>query len=269
MIAEAQLAVGLVIIADRCYKLALARGFKASARNDVEHAIGAVPQVGSVTAAIDLDRVDVAGIDLRADVAGDVGVGNGDAVDHPVQLMSAAHVQHVVGHVRARRVIGDHGERIGAVCTGRLLDFRAAHHGCGCYRIGRDGLRHGPDFSRLPDGSDLEGKVENLGTAGRDGEGLLHRGEAIAGNDDGVDAGRNRLDRKSAVGIAFNFKEEVGMNRAQDDFRSGNGSMGGIVDDALHLAKQGGVDQRRCTQQRQDRQNSSQHQWLLRKSSLL
>jgi hypothetical protein len=59
------------------------------------------------------------------------------------------------------------------------------------------------------------------------------------------------------------------MDGAQDDVRSGNGSMGGIVDDALDLTKQGGVDERRCKQRCEIQQGSSQHQWLLRKSSLM
>ena len=76
MITEAELAVGLVIITQRGYKFALAAGFKPCAGDNVEHAIGAVTEIGAVAAAVYFEGVDVAGVDLRADVAGDVGVGD-------------------------------------------------------------------------------------------------------------------------------------------------------------------------------------------------
>ena len=51
-------------------------------------------------------------------------LGNGDAVDEPAGLMAAAHVQHVVGHVGAGDVVGDHLHADGSVGAGSLVDRR-------------------------------------------------------------------------------------------------------------------------------------------------
>ena len=59
------------------YQFHLVVALEAGARNDVEHAVRAVAIRGRVAAALGLQVVDVFRIDLRADVAGDVGVGDG------------------------------------------------------------------------------------------------------------------------------------------------------------------------------------------------
>ena len=55
----------------------------------------------------------------------DLGVGDGDSVDEPTGLVAAAHVQHVVGHVRTGNKISDHLHAEGAAGAGSLVDVCA------------------------------------------------------------------------------------------------------------------------------------------------
>ena len=127
VVAEVELVVGLEKAAGGEDELGLAVALKAGAGHDVEDAEGAVADVGGVAAALDFDVVDVFGVDLRAEVGGDVGVGDLDAVDEPADLVAAAHVEHVVGHVGAGDVVGDHGHAVGAVGAGGLGDVDTAN----------------------------------------------------------------------------------------------------------------------------------------------
>src|SRR6266496_735264 len=81
--AETEGVIGLIIIAGTEDEFGLAVALKAGAGHDVEDAISAIAELGAVAAAIDFQVVDVFGIELRADVGGDVGVGNRDAVHEP------------------------------------------------------------------------------------------------------------------------------------------------------------------------------------------
>jgi len=78
-------------------------------------AVGAIAIVGELAAARCVSRrIDVLGRDLRAEVAGDVGVGNRDAVDQPAYLMSAADVRRIVREIKSGRdIVGDHSEAVG------------------------------------------------------------------------------------------------------------------------------------------------------------
>ena len=157
-----------------------------AARNDVEDAVGAVADVGRVAAALDLDVVDVLGVDLRGEIAGDVGVGNLDAVDLPVELVAAAHVQHVVRHVGAGRVVGDHGHAVGAVRAGGFGDVLAIDQ-----RGGRDAVdvcrgRETLHGDGLVDGANLQREVQHRRGIGGQRVGLLLGGEAGLGDRDAV-----------------------------------------------------------------------------------
>jgi len=57
-------------------------------------------------------------VDLRADVGGYLGVGNRNSINQPTGLVAAAHVQHVVRHIGAGHVIGDHLHADGPVRAG-------------------------------------------------------------------------------------------------------------------------------------------------------
>jgi type I restriction enzyme, R subunit len=83
-----------------------------------------------VAAPLDLDIVDVLRIDLRAKIAGNVGVWNLNAVDEPAHLMATSHVQHVVRHVGSGHVVGDHRHAVGPVRAGGLGDLLPADQ-CG------------------------------------------------------------------------------------------------------------------------------------------
>ena len=99
---------------------------ESTAWDDVEHPAGALAVLGGVAAALHLDVVDVARVELRADTAGDVGIGDRDTVDQPVDLMSSSNVKLVVHDVRARDEVGDHRQAVGAIGTRRALDIDAA-----------------------------------------------------------------------------------------------------------------------------------------------
>jgi len=86
------------------------------------------------------------------------GVGNLDAVDEPCDLMASAHVQHVVRHVCAGSVVGDHGHGVGAVCAGSLGDLDAVDERCGGYGVDTRGLRG--DVDRLRNAGDLKLKMQ-------------------------------------------------------------------------------------------------------------
>src|SRR5271170_5726884 len=83
VVTEVELVVGLEEIAGGDDELGLAVALEAGAGNDVEDAVGAVADVSGVGAALDFDVVDVFGGDLSAEVGGDIGVGDLDAVEEP------------------------------------------------------------------------------------------------------------------------------------------------------------------------------------------
>ena len=96
-------------------EIAFLVALEAGSRHDVEDSVGAVAVVGIITAPLHFDVVDVLRIDLRPDVAGDIGIGNGDAVNQPADLVAAANVEHVVDHISAGNVVRDHGHAVGSV----------------------------------------------------------------------------------------------------------------------------------------------------------
>src|ERR1019366_4257029 len=142
-------------------EFALAAALEACARDYVEDAISAVADVGVVAAALDFEVVDVLGIDLGGEIACDVGVGNFDAVDEPGDLMAAAEVEHVVGHVGAGDVVGDHGHRIGVVGAWGQGDVGAVDERGGCGGVDAGGLDWRGDGYGLGDRAELEREVED------------------------------------------------------------------------------------------------------------
>ncbi len=90
--------------------------------DNVENAVGAVAKLRAIAAAVDFQVINVLGIELRPNIAGDIGVGNGNAVDQPTDLMPAANVQLVMRDVGARNIIRDHGQAVGAVGARRPLN---------------------------------------------------------------------------------------------------------------------------------------------------
>src|SRR5262249_38402015 len=107
VIAKADLVVGAVVAAVAGDQLGLARAFEAGGGGHVEHAIGAVAILGRIAATLHLHVVDIFRIELGAHVGGNVGVGDGNAVDGPGDLVPATHVQLVMHHDRTGREVGN------------------------------------------------------------------------------------------------------------------------------------------------------------------
>src|SRR5438552_610757 len=85
-------------------------------RRDRQHdstANGVQPTEVCEIVALDFNGVYVLGIELRPDVGGNAGVGDGNAVEQPGDLMPAANVDLVVDHVCAGNIVGDHGHAVG------------------------------------------------------------------------------------------------------------------------------------------------------------
>src|SRR5262249_48707963 len=111
--AEVQLVVGLVEGSGGHNEFRFVAALEAGARGNVEDTVGAVAIIGGVAPTLCFERVHVFGIDLRAKIASDVAVGDGDAVKQPAHLMAATDVELVVGEVSAGNVVGDGGKAVG------------------------------------------------------------------------------------------------------------------------------------------------------------
>ena len=88
---------------------------KSATRHDVEHRVSAVAVLGGVTAALNFQIIDVLGIELRSNGIGDVGIGNGNAINQPSHLMAAANVQLIVSDVCSGHKVGDQREAVCAI----------------------------------------------------------------------------------------------------------------------------------------------------------
>jgi len=131
MPAGVELIVRAPEIAGRGDQLGFVVALKSRRRDSVEEAVGAVAVFARKAAALDLQLGNVLGIHQRGHVHRDAGVDDRDAVQKPVHLMAAAHMQHVVHHVGSGREVGDHGEAVSLVRAGGLGNF-----------LGRDGGPH-------------------------------------------------------------------------------------------------------------------------------
>ena len=234
MVANAQLVVGLVKRAVGRGHVDLAVALEASARNDVEHAVGAVAVFSRVAAALDLQIVNVLGVDLRPDVARDIRVGHGHAVDFPRDLVPAADVQLIVRHVGAGHEIGDHGHAVAEVRAGGVGNVLPAHQrqrGLRCLDGGALIFVH---LDRLALVRQPQLQVQIPGAARSDGHRLDHIGESRMRGADAVFAHRNRLELELAHRAARDYARIAGIDRAQRHLHSGDGAVTGVVNDTLN-----------------------------------
>src|SRR5215831_10102945 len=118
MVREAELVVSRVQAAVAGHQFTLPRPFESSPCSHVEHAVGAVTIFGRIAASLLLDVVHILGIKLRSDVAGDIGVGNSNAVDRPGYLVAATNVELVVHDVSPRTKVGDRLQAVGLIGAG-------------------------------------------------------------------------------------------------------------------------------------------------------
>ena len=172
MIPEGDLLVSFEGASDRCHNLAFAVSFEATLRVHIEDAISTVAEVRVVASSIYLKVLNVTGIDLRTKVGSDVGIRDLDAVQKPADLMTAAHVQHVMCDVGAGDVIGDHRQRIAAIGTGRVLDCRLPKQYRGCHRTDVRGIRRCRHRDALLHSGHRQGDVQDRRCARRDGDRL-------------------------------------------------------------------------------------------------
>src|SRR5260221_6236273 len=84
--AEIELIVGAVPGPVAEEQMPLVAALEAGARDDVECGVGSVAILSGKTSPLHLDGLDVLGIELWADVAGDVRVRHGHAINHPLDL---------------------------------------------------------------------------------------------------------------------------------------------------------------------------------------
>ena len=97
----------------------------------------------------------------------------GHAVDEPAELVSTAHVQHVVCDVGAGHVVGDHGKAVGAVGSRRVRDRFAAYQRGWSDGVGIGDLRLCGYLRGLLNGGEGEWEVKNVRGVGGDGQRLL------------------------------------------------------------------------------------------------
>src|SRR5208337_1645580 len=121
MRSAAELVVRLIEIPKAEDEITFLVTFKASARRDIEHSVRAVPIGGIVAPLENFQIIDVLGINLRSQIAGDVGVGDGDAVNQPLDLVTSIHMKEVGCPIGTRYLIRDHLQAIGAVSSRGLL----------------------------------------------------------------------------------------------------------------------------------------------------
>src|SRR5260370_9736669 len=134
--AEIDLIIRLIKVAGGEDEFGFVVAFESGAWGDIENAVGAVAVVRGVAAALRLQRVNVPGIDLRAEGAGDVGVRDRDDVEQPTDLVPAADVELVVRQIGAGDVVGNHREAGGPRGAGSFLNLQAIDEACR-----RDSLR--------------------------------------------------------------------------------------------------------------------------------
>src|SRR5271168_1065479 len=120
MPAEIQLIVGLEPVAETGNQFTLIVPLEPAAGDDIEDSVRAVSVVRFIAASLHLQIVNVLRVNHRAQVRGNVRVGDGDAVNQPFHLMSTAHMQHVVSHVGSGNVVGNHGHAVATVGAGSL-----------------------------------------------------------------------------------------------------------------------------------------------------
>ena len=156
----AELVFGAIEAAVAGDQFGLAIALESGTRDHVEDAISAVAIFGGVAAALHLEVVDVLGIELRPNVGSNIRIGDGNAVNQPRDLMSAANVELIVDHVRAGHVVGDHAQTVGLVGARRLRNLLPADQRSGRRRLGVDGCGCFLDFNRLLGLGDSKGKVE-------------------------------------------------------------------------------------------------------------
>ncbi len=230
-----ELVIGLIKIASREDKLGLIIAFESSARSNIENAVGAVAVISGVAAALCLESINVPGVDLRAEIAGDVGVRDRNAVNQPAYLVSAADVQLVVRVISAGNVVSDHGETVSARGAGGFLDLQTIDESRRRDGLGLRGV--GGDEYRLALCRKAQLKMHDRGGA-REYDDALRVGYEVCIRDrDRVFAEGNRIEMKLPRVVRASAQCELRRFRFQNNLDARNRAMLGIVDNTAHRAK--------------------------------
>ena len=190
---------------------------------------------------MNLERIDVLGVDLRTNIGANFGVGYGDPVDQPTGLVAAADVEHVVRHVRAGDVVGNHLHAIGGGGSRGFVDHLAGDH-CGWRdRISGKGIRVCPHHHGLCGIRKWQRNVH-------DGIGsrcnlyrLRDTREAGSRDIEAVNTNGNLGNAKFAIGGADAVEDEARFGGLESDLRVSDGPMLGIMNDAVKRRKDGSV----------------------------
>ena len=161
MASDAELVVGLVEIARAQNKFGLAIALESGARHDIEDTVGPVAELRTIAAAADFEIIDIFRIELRPEIRCDVGVGDGNAVDEPTGLMSAANMQLIVRDVSAGHKVGNHCQRVGPAGARGLGYLDAIHDRRRGRRIGRRSLRRIGDVDGLFCSGNIQREVQD------------------------------------------------------------------------------------------------------------
>src|SRR5712672_1193593 len=198
MAAKAERVVGLVEISGAEHEFCLTVALEAGARSDVKNTIGAVAELRAVASTIDFEIINVLGIELRAEVGGNIGVGDGHAIEEPTGLVAAADVELVVREVSAGNVVGDHGETVGARGTGSVFDVETAHQSDGSGGVSGSGFGDSGDVDDLLVRGHVQRKMQDGLRSGTHSNVLRSLIEGGSGHGYGVIAERDAIENELA-----------------------------------------------------------------------
>jgi hypothetical protein len=237
--AEAEGVVGLIEISRAEDKFRFVVALEARAGYYVEDAVGTIAELRAVASAIDFQIVDILGIDLRAQVRGDVGVGHGHAIDQPTGLVPAANVKLVVRYVRSGNVVGDQGETVAAGGAGSVFYIEAADERGRSCRVDGRGFRSAGNIDGLFVSGDAEGKMQNGLRSGIYHDTLHCLIKAGSDDSHGVLAEGDAVEIEFTGGVGVGGGSPVRRFRVQHDHGVLDRTVLGIVNDAPNRSEGG------------------------------
>ena len=178
---------------------------------------------------------------MRADVAGDIRIGDSHAIDQPSDLVPAAYVQLVVHHVRSGDVVGDQREAIGPIGARRELDILPAECGRGGHGICRRGYGFSGDNGFLRDAGQNEFEMKHWTGVGSNKKALLLLLESFLLHRHRVVADGHGSELEFSIVICFLDLRPLRILSFQRDCGACNGQMLRIVHDATHCAENRGM----------------------------
>src|SRR5262249_7012675 len=241
VIAEAELTVGGMVAAVGGNEVGFPVAFETGAGNYVEGSVSPVAIFGGLPATLNFDSVNILGVELRANICRDVGVGNWNAIQEPGDLVAAADVKLVMNHIRAGSVADNEVQAVGARCAGKFSNF-GARDGCG--RAGRSGINPvgiGLHFDLLANADKFEREMPQRSGVRGDEDDLFEIAKAFARNVERIFTGGNGIDFEAAFCVSDGGALPIGLSGAKFNFRALNWVMLNVVNDAAHSAKDAGV----------------------------